>query len=279
MRNPCARRLWCGILIAGVVWCVPVGAQSIAERARNVFEQHKASVVTIKLVVKEQFSMAGRASNDNEQKREITGTVIGPDGLTVIALSELDPSEMYRSLMASHGAEEDEFKLDSQVARVAILTEDGKEIEARVILRDSDLDLAFVRPTTAPADGAFAYVDLGKAVEPKLLDDLVAINRLGRVAQREHSASMERVEAIVTKPRMFYVPGQCGSGNATAGCPVFDLDGRIVGVAVLRTSVSTEEDVSGGMIVIILPAADVAEVAAQAVSGGGAKDAGPGSTE
>lgn len=259
-------RMLTAVLLVALLGSWAVWADEDAVKARAILDKNKQAVATVKLVVKQKFSMLGMGSEENESKMDITGTVIGPDGLIVVALSSTDPMAIYQSMMS--GMMDDEgFQMNSELSDVKILAEDGSEIPAQVVLRDNDLDLAFVRPKDKPATPV-AHVDLNDAAKPELLDKLVALNRLGKVANRAYSLSYEWVEAIVERPRTFYVPGSQIT-NSAQGSPVFSLDGKIVGVIVVRAI--KDSDGGGGLfgqsnsvMPIILPAADILEGALQA---------------
>src|SRR2546422_5707095 len=112
-------------------------------------------------------------------------------------------------------------------------SDDGAEIPAEIVLRDKDLDLAFIRPKTKPASPMPA-VDLNKSVPAKVLDQVITLNRLGRAAGRAHSASVERISAVVQKPRTFYIPDSTMTTTGL-GSPAFTPDGTLVGLVVMRT--------------------------------------------
>jgi hypothetical protein len=206
-------------------------------------------------------------SQDDESEVELTGTVIDETGLTVSSLSETDPSGIIKQLMGSMMGD---MNITSEVTDAKILLPDGSEVPVRIVLRDPDLDLAFFRPVD-PLDDALPFVSLESPGESQVLDQLFMINRLGRVAGREYSVSIERIEAVVQRPRRFYVPGQDPT-SASLGCPAFDMDGNIVGFAVIRAMgtgggggmMSMLGGMQDGLLPIILPASDVSEVAAQA---------------
>ena len=257
------------VWVAGAVLACAARAGETEEKARTVLENNRFAVVTVRIVVKQRYSMAGMGGQEEESRSETTGTVIGPDGLTVVALSATDPSSLIKNMMS--GMMDSQIKIDSELSDVKILREDNSEVPAHVVLRDVDLDLAFVRPKEAPAK-AWTYVDLADAGEARILDTVVTINRLGKVANRAYAASFERVNAIVEKPRKFYIPGNDPT-NTSHGCPAFALDGKVIGVFVIRSIKNTEGgggmfggmmDAQRNMTAIILPAADIAEGAAQA---------------
>ena len=237
-----------------------------AERGRAILDEHRDAVVTISLVLQQRMSFPGTPSRSEETKSEATGTVIGPDGLTVLSLSETDPTALLKAMMGPSAPQG--LQLETEIVDVRIMLRDGTEIPAEVILRDNDLDMAFVRPVEKQ-DLTFAFVDLAVDSEPKILDQLISLNRLGKVAGRAHSASIERVDAIVKRPRTFYIPGSDPT-NTSLGCPAFDLDGKIVGFFLMRAIHSEGgggRSMFGGssdtVRVIILPARDIRDAAAQ----------------
>jgi hypothetical protein len=123
---------------------------------------------------------------------------------------------------------------ESEVSDVKILLDDGAEISfGDRPARQADLDLAFIRPK-AKQTTAMAAVDLSKSAKADVLDQVLTLNRLGRAAGRAHSVSVERVSAVVQKPRTFYIPDSTMTGTAL-GSPAFALDGNIVGLMVMRT--------------------------------------------
>lgn len=226
-------------------------ADELSDKGRDIFKKHQHAVVTIQVVQK--ITARGKV---NENKQELTGTVLDPSGLTVLALSSCDPSELYRRLSG-------ESSLDIEISEVKILMEDGTEVPAEIVLRDKDLDLAFIRPKTKPATPMDA-IDLSKSSHAQVLDQLVTLNRLKRAAGRAFCASAERISAVVQKPRTFYIPDGAQT-DTTLGSPAFALDGGIVGVVVMRAvnaqgAASTRDCITA----IVLPAEDIAKAAAQA---------------
>lgn len=245
-------------------------ADELAEKGRIVLDKNKAGVVTVRIVIKIQMSMPNFPSREEEVKSEATGTVIDPSGLTVLSLNETDPSGMFEDMMESREG----FEVKSSVSDLKILQNDGTEIAAQVVLRDRDLDLAFVRPT-APPKQPMPAIELAKAATPGLLDPVITINRLGKVAGREYAVSIERISAIVSRPRTLYVMGHDPT-QTSLGCPALTLDGDAIGLCVLRTVKRGGDGGGMGMfgsgdsnvITVIVPAADVLDVAKQAPAAG-----------
>lgn len=249
-------------------FCGASFADELAEKGRAVLEKSKATVVTVRIVIKQQYSMPQFGTHEEEIKSEATGTVVDPSGLTVLSLSATDPSAFFEDMMGEEDREG--FEMKSTVGDLKILQDDGSEIPAQIVLRDRDLDLAFLRPTETPKSPVPA-LDLTKAATPAVLDPVITLNRLGKVASREFAVSIERINSIVTRPRTFYVMGNDPTQTAL-GCPALSVDGDLIGICVMRTVKSSGDGggfmgMMGGsenMIPIIVPAADVLEVAKQA---------------
>jgi len=253
------------LLLAGVA--SPGRADELAEKGRGIFNQHQHAVVTVQAVVKVSYPGATRS---NESRQDLTGTVVDPSGLTVLALSACDPSGMLQRMMADEAAKS---KLDVEVTDIKILLDDGTEIPSEIVLRDQDLDLAFVRPKTKPAS-PMAAVDLSKSTSIQMLDQVITLNRLNSAAGRAYAASVERINAVIQKPRTFYIPDSSMTAT-TMGSPAFALDGNIVGVFVMR-SISVKSggtrNVRDSMTSIILPAEDILKAAKQAPEAKGGEE-------
>lgn len=235
-------------------WIAPSFARDITEKGRDIFNKTRLAVVTVEVVVK----ASGPGGRSGESKQDITGTVVDPSGLTVVALSACDPAEMYRRVSQ-------EYKVQTEVSDIKMLLDDGTELPAEIVLRDNDLDLAFLRPKTKPASPMTA-VDLSKSGPAQVLDEVVTLNRLNNAASRAYAASIEHIAAVIQKPRTFYIPDATMS-STSLGCPAFLPDGRILGVFVIRAVSSEGEGTSNyrqNLTSIILPAEDILKGAKQA---------------
>jgi hypothetical protein len=255
-------------LLAGF-WAAPCFPSELAEKGRDIFNKNQHAVVTVEIVLKMTYSSSGQPSAPQETKQEATGTVVDPSGLTVLALSACDPSDMYQRVMS----QQSRYKVDSEVSDVKILLDDGSELPAEIVLRDKDLDLAFIRPKTKPAT-PMAAVDLNRSAPAQVLDEVMTLNRLNKAASRAYAASIEHIAAVVQKPRMFYIPDSTATAT-TLGSPAFLLDGKVLGVFVMRAVSSG----SGGaynyrqnVTSIILPAQEILKAAKQAPEPKGESD-------
>lgn len=256
--------------LALLVSSAPAGrADELADKGREIFKKNQAAVVTVQIVLKTKYSFGGMGAPANESKQDLTGTVVDPSGLTVLALSATDPGGMIQNMLAGMSGEDMNLKFDTELTDVKILLADGTELPAEVVLRDKDLDLAFVRPKSKPAT-AMPAIDLSESASAQVLDHVITLNRLGQAAGRAHAVSVERVTAVVQKPRQFYIPDSTMT-STTLGSPAFTAEGKILGVFVMRMISSKSGGGLGmfsfqpeGLTAIILPAADILKVAKQA---------------
>jgi hypothetical protein len=256
--------------ITAICFTTAVNADEIADKGRAILSKNQHAVVTVQLVLKSKFSLPGMGGQSTESRTDVTGTIIDPSGLAVLSLSATDPGQVIQNIMAGMSEEEAKFKMETELSDVKILLEDGTEIAAEVVLRDKDLDLAFIRPKAKLAAPCSA-VDLSMGGKAEVLDQVIALNRLGNAAGRAYSASVERISAVVQRPRLFYVPDSSMT-TTTLGSPAFTLDGKPLGIFVMR---SLKGKGGGGIMgmfsgqqenatTIIVTADSVAKVAKQA---------------
>lgn len=244
----------CMVLLACMV--VPAAAGDLRQTGRRMADEKGDAIVTIQVVIGITF----QGGNERERRRELSGTVLSEDGLTLAPLSELDPSETMKRLAGSAA----DFQLESRVKDLRLVhPTTKKELPATIVLRDPDLDLAFIRPTETP-EPSFTAIDLTDSAEPKLLEEVFVLARLGRVANRTLGVMTGEVQAIVKKPRTFYIPsGELATGGL--GVPIFSSEGRFIGIILMRTlAAGSARDAGDRTIGIILPASQVLRIAEQA---------------
>lgn len=254
--------------VASITAPAPSAAQDERAAMREVAKKWQESIVNVRVSLKVRMSVGGREVQSMDDTVEAVATVIDPSGLTVMSLSSLDPGAMMnRFFSASGGSDDQKMSIESEPSDVRIRLAGGRELPAAIVLRDQDLDLAFIRPTTKPASPLTA-IDLSDAGTPAVLEDLVVLGRLGRVGGWTPSAILYSVAAIMQKPRTFFVL----NGPTGTGMPAFRANGKIVGILTIRQIDPGRMSMFGmmggtegaGVIAVVLPAADVLEIARQA---------------
>lgn len=268
------KRLVIGAVLATVLGLAPSAwaQEKAVQAARKLLAEKQEALVRVSAVVKtEGMGMGIQLGHGDEQKSEAMGTVVDKCGLTVVSYSSLDPMSAMSGAIKIRmgGGEGQELKIKTELSEVKVRLADGTELPATLVLKDADLDLAFVlpkKPEGAAKSAQFASVDLGNAAaSAAVLDDIVTLGRLGQSLDYQASAGVGQISAVVKKPRPLFVVG------ANPGGPVFTAEGKLLGISILRMGGR------GGMLqmldsaLVTVPAKDVQELAQQALAK--AKDA------
>jgi len=209
--------------------------------------------VTVKFVLKMQGQFGNR-----ESEAEVTGVMIDPSGLVLCGNTRLGSARMARSIGGT--ATPTEVKV--------LIGEDTEGLEARLLARDSELDLAWVQ-IKKPGDRKFVALDLSKAATPVVGDKLLAVRKMAKYFDRALTVSEGRVAGKTHKPRDLIIPS--GSLSLETGLPVFSAAGDVVGISVLQMPEEDElqsmaltgigRDISNGLI---LPVSEVVRATARA---------------
>ena len=267
------RRLAAASIVAIVLTLVPARAQTDQRAAaREVAKKWQAAIVNVRVVLKTRTSMAGRELQSSDETVEGIGTVIDPSGLLVMSLGVLNPGAMMTKMMGAMGGGgggDQKMEITSEPTDLKMRLPDGRDVPAKIVLRDEDLDLAFIRPVSK-LDKPLVAVNLANAATPAILDQVVVLSRLGRVGGWAAGAALHDIGAVIERPRTFFV---LGTPAASIGVPAFLPNGRIVGLLTLRQIDAGRMGMmsmmggteSLGLLPVILPAADVLEISKQAV--------------
>lgn len=247
------------VKIVSAVVCATVllgspGLTQVEAEARKVVDTYKDAVVTVQVVVNIKESFEGK-TDSQEHRHSTTATVIDPSGLAVTSLTEISPDSYMDEADRTSG-----YSFSVETKDVRIKTADGTEIPADVVLRDKDLDLAFIRPKTKP-QAPLPAIDLKNASTPQVLDQVVVLTRLGQAANRAPAARLDRIEAVLTKPRTLYVLNNL---HEELGIPAFTLDGKCVGILVLRYAATSPRSEDSDTYLAVVPCTTLANAAAQA---------------
>jgi len=241
-----------------LVFCIPFAllGKSAESTWRKLLESHANCVTWVSATVRVEISAGGRSLPPQEQKLEALGTIIAEDGLTVLSLSRVDPTATLLSRMRTPGG-----SVNVNYTEVLILLQDGTEVPAKLVVKDTDLDLAFVLPIKQkPENKEFANIDFShvprsqkeKSISPQALDEVVSLGKLGRNLYRQSTLRKGWVNAVIEKPRKYFV-----IENTSPGTPVFDRNGDWLGIVVYKM------DRGRPTSLVTLPADDIDEIAEQ----------------
>ncbi|MFO0973365.1 MAG: hypothetical protein U1A27_08020 [Phycisphaerae bacterium] len=246
------RRRWMvGAALAAAI--VPAGAVYAAESAAaHVLSLRSGAIVTVKFLLK---LKAG--AQEQEIDAEISGVMIDAKGLVVCSDTQMGGfAARARRSGGNFTATPTEIKI--------LAGDDNEGVPARVVARDSELDLAWVEVKKPPAK-PFDAIDLNLAGTPKVGDTLVALRRMDKQFDRVVVVSEGWLAGTVRKPRELLVPG--GTIGTALGLPIFTADGAPVGLII--TQAPDDDDESGSDRIarafglrqqsppLILPAAEV----------------------
>ncbi|MFH1730071.1 MAG: S1C family serine protease [Planctomycetota bacterium] len=233
----CLAALACGPAIAADA--------GLKAAAKAVVDKSAATVVPVKIVTSVKVTYRGREMPSRESESEVLGTVLDETGLIVTSDTAADPSRV-------GGGRQPGVKIESELKAVKLIRKDGTEVTLKIVLRDKDLDLMFLRP-----EKKLALPQLGvKKKGPKLAiaDHVITLSRLEAVGDRQPSVSIVRVRAVIDKPRRFYVT-DFASSMRELGCPAFTAAGELIGIVTIRVNRGGR----AGMLPVILPVEDVLE--------------------
>ncbi len=256
------------VTVLAVAAAVAMGASiaraQSAQDYQRILKEKSPAFVTIKYLL--QVKMGGMGEVESEM--ETTGVLIDSKGLVLASNTQLGG---IGGFMRSLGQEITTTPTDIKV----LIGEDVEGLEARVVARDTELDLAWVRLKEEP-EKPLPYVDLKKAAgEAQVGQPLVGVRRLSKFFDRVSVVNETRVAGTARKPRRLYVPTLPLTSNL--GLPLFTTDGQVLGVAVLQTPSEEDMDESPAamfsrmaslqemMSGVILPADEVVEATRRAL--------------
>lgn len=241
--------------------------KDIVETGQKLVDSYSKAVINVSATVKLTISGGGR-SQPREQKVELLATIIDPSGLAITSLMGVDPGSALQNIrVPGPNGETVNVSVKSDVNDVKYRLSDGTEVPARIVLKDEDLDFAFIAPEKPLSDenkGKITAVSLeGSAKDVQLLEPVISLGRLDKQLSYEPAVNAARLSAKLKKPRVEYVAG------GAVGGPCFTRDGKLLGICLIHRSGGTDVDASAlrgqrDQTEVIIPAADIADAAAQA---------------
>ena len=264
MKTP--RTFLCVTTLIVLLGAAAATAADVAPQARDILSRARNSLITISALCKLDMGGSGLPARmgrlGEAQESNCGGLVIDASGLTVVSYAALNPMErLAGALKLRMGGDGEAIKAKAELSRIQMRLEDGTEVPARLVLKDKELDLAFLVPDPKEGDKVpqFSPVKLSVAAGVKELDDVVAISRHGKDLGYQPIVAVGQVASLITKPRVMYDL----SAATRPGSPVFLPDGRLLGVTI---NFSGGEGLASlaAREALVLPAAEIAKLADQA---------------
>jgi S1-C subfamily serine protease len=242
--------------LAALVLPLAAATGPLKEKANALSAAHKDSTLFVSAVVNIELTAGSNPAKKEERKVEIIATVLNKEGLMVAPLSTLDVAASMDGRTVNTPSGPLTITAKSDIKEIKIIMPDGTETDAKIALKDADLDLVFLKPEKK-ADN-FTPIDTKNSATMNLLDDVIVLGRMGKELNREPMVLTGEVISLIKKPRFF------GKISAPAtGMPVFNDQGKFLGIGInrLTSKSSGEANLSGSAV--LLPAADIAESASQ----------------
>ena len=261
------RHLLGGLLAAGLA-AGGARAADTKETARATYGRVKDAVITVTAVMKMEVGGRGGKSQD----LEMSGTIIGADGLTLVSALTLNPASAVLDNLDKMGGEERMGgKPKVELSQIKYRLADGTEIPARIAYQDKDLDLAFLVPDLKEGEKApaFTFVEVRSGAQARELDDAFCVTRLPRHMSYTSAVMIGQIISVITKPRTVY--DFAITGTPIPGSPVFTADGSLLGFMMMQrdgggggSAQELRALLGGGGEIVIMPAAEVAGLIDQA---------------
>ena len=258
MKRPCTLRAAIALVATTLPWSLVAAPDGQASAGRALVKRYADAIVNVELVVTLKFKMGDREAPPRDQRIEVNGTVISPSGLTVTTLAAVDPQATLDALRSSGASNRGPEIVGSEFKEVKLRLADGKEVPARFVLKDADLDLAFMAPEATPENAArqFPYVKLEETAEGAVLGDYFYVGRAPKIQQRVPLVRATEIIGVVEKPRRFYL--MTDQFPQWVGTPVLNPEGRVLGITLQHFANGQRSGL------VVLPAEDIAEMAKQA---------------
>lgn len=241
------------LLSAGTALATPTAAPAamLADTSpvAAIAAKHGSALVTVKFLM---------VFGENEAEREAGGIVIDPKGLILVSNLEMGGAPRGRE-----SAQAKEIKV--------LIGDDTQGLPAKLIGRDSELELAWVQLDT-PADKPLAALDTSKTTMPAMGDAIVGLDRMNKYYDRALAGFSINVAAIAKKPRTLIIPA---TSVPWVGLPFFSASGEFAGISVVQQIGGDDEDGGAGRNVgrvagfdrsfKLLPASEIAGATARAI--------------
>tara|TARA_R110000850_G_scaffold258835_3_gene385567 strand:- start:173 stop:967 length:795 start_codon:yes stop_codon:yes gene_type:complete len=208
---------------------------SVEEKARKILELNKSSLVVVTVKSTLDAKTSGSPLPATDQQRRTLGVTIGEDGLIVVSNTAIDASVGLEGQRAKLDEEEVTIQsAQSTFTEVEISYGDTTLLHGKVVRQDVDADTAFIMPDKSEVKSLnkkFEFVDFSQfAATAQVADQVIGLSRASSVYGYMPTLVMGRITGVFKGDRTFFV----AEAGTAQGIPVFTLDGKPVGVTVVR---------------------------------------------
>lgn len=187
---------------------------------RSVLDKNSDCVVNITYILNMKVEMGQGASN-RQEKDETCGIVLSQDGLILVNNSQISGGAEISMIMKTNS---DQF--DIKPTDFKVVLPDGSELPAKLLVKDSDLDIAFLKITDLKGK-TLKPIDIDKAKEIKIGEEILGITRYGKSLHFAPRFHIFTINAILDFPRLMY---DIDGSSPFLGMPAFSEDGKFIGM-------------------------------------------------
>jgi S1-C subfamily serine protease len=226
-----------------------VASDKQADAIKMLSTEKAPALVTVKFILK------GEDEQGGDSEEEATGAMIDGSGLVLISSFSLG-NNPFASMMGRSSPTPTEIKV--------LVGDDTQGVDAKLIARDSELHLSWIRIDKAP-DKPYTAIDMGANAAVGVGDEVFGVDRMSKFFDRAVTVTPFRISGKTTKPREAMLNATMQGGM---GLPVYNIDGKVVGVntMILPNKDEMEGMAGGGMAGMrnmmagaIVPAKDIVE--------------------
>lgn len=190
---------------------------------REIYNANKGSVYGVKGILKITATIQGQVKNQEAQIWS-NATCIG-EGLLVTAYASISPNV---------GGNMPNIEITKEIEDLKLINAAGEEFDAKLLLHDEDLGLAFIGLDPKGENAAnwkSQTVDISKDAELQHLDETINISRYAAHLRYQSAVTIGTVSAILEKPRKLYQ-----ILDTAMSAPSFNEAGEFVGITVAKAA-------------------------------------------
>ena len=224
------------ILIAGLA---PVDSSAAGELDIAQFMKERgAAIVTVKYVLHVNMGK-NRGNQESETEQELTCIMIRTDGLLICSNNQLTG---FINMIARMSPQLGIMSATPKNLEV-IVDSHEQAFEAEILAVDTELDIAWIQ-ITETRDTTFSFLDFATGTTADVGESVFALRRTGNHFGRTLVAVRNLIGGSTGKPRKLYIPASAFANGG--GWPVFNRDGRVIGLIVTQFPESSGST-AGGM--------------------------------
>ena len=227
----------CALTIGLIVPVRVARADDTATQIQSVVSKVAPAIVTIKAVMKTEFSANGQ-SRDVESRVTMLGVVVDKDGLIMISNAAFSPGRVMALMGQGDGSSKDlkAVPIDFKV----IFEQEDKEYSGFLAATDSKLDLAFIKIEDL-GDRKLSTIDFSTGADPVIGQEILTVARLEKGYDYAPYFATARIGGVIERPRKAFLL----SGIGNFGLPMYTLAGENIGVVTtVESGVQSEGSVT-----------------------------------